>query len=167
METVKIGFGGGCHWCTEAVFQHLRGVDSVEQGWISALEAAEYHEAVIVHYNADEISTEVLIDVHLRTHQSTSNHPMRRRYRSAIYVFSEEQKMEARGILEKLQTEFDKPLITGVYTFSSFRTSEATFKNYYSKNPEKPFCKSYIDPKLKLIQERFSKFTIKKSTRLR
>ena len=158
MSFRKIGFGGSCHWCTEAVFQSLKGVEKVEQGWISAEEAADFHEAVIVHYNDKIIPLKVLVEVHLRTHNSSSNHSMRRKYRSAVYTFSNEQKDEVDRILNILQDHFTQPLITKTYGFKRFRTSAAAFQNYYSKNPDKPFCKSYIDPKLKLLLDRFTDY---------
>ena len=158
MSNSKIGFGGSCHWCTEAVFQALKGVGKVEQGWISAKEALEFHEAVIVHFDDTTIPLKVLVEVHLRTHNSTSDHSMRRKYRSAVYVFNEEQRIQVDQILEQLQTEFSEPVITRSFNFESFRTSEETFQNYYLKNPDKPFCKSYIDPKLKLLLDQFSDY---------
>lgn len=86
----KVGFGGGCHWCTEAVFQSLVGVIKVEQGFIAPLEVRNaFSEAVVVHFNQDEIGLKNLIEIHLRTHNSTSAHSMRDKYRSAIYAFDE------------------------------------------------------------------------------
>ena len=158
MGISKIGLGGSCHWCTEAVFQSLRGVSRVEQGWISAEEARDFHEAVIVHFNEDDISLEILIEVHLHTHNSTSDHSMRKKYRSAVYTFTADQKEEVDKILEKLQADFAEPLVTRSYMYKSFRSSEESFRNYYLKNPDKPFCKSYIDPKLKLILDKFKKY---------
>ena len=158
MELHKIGFGGSCHWCTEAVFQSLKGVDKVEQGWISAKEATEFHEAVIVHYNDETIPLKILVEIHLRTHNSTSDHSMRRRYRSAVYTFSDDQKDEVDIILDQLQAGFSEPLVTRTLSFANFRTSEEAFRNYYSKNPDKPFCKSYIDPKLKLLLDQFADY---------
>jgi len=73
--TKKIGFGGGCHWCTEAYFQSLKGVEEVEQGWISAVTPNEaFSEAVIVHYDEHVIALNILISIHLHTHASTKNH---------------------------------------------------------------------------------------------
>ena len=161
MEICKIGFGGSCHWCTEAVFQSLKGVEKVEQGWIASEEAQEFHEAVIVHYRPQLIPLEILVEVHLYTHNSTSDHSMRKRYRSAIYTYNREQKEQADGIMKKLQRDFSEPLITKTYTFKEFKTSEETFQNYYLKNPDKPFCKSYIDPKLKLVLDRFNKYVLR------
>ncbi len=82
----RVGFGGGCHWCTEAVFQSLRGVESVEQGWIKSDPPFDtFSEAVIVAFDTLVISLEVLIDVHLRTHASQVDHSFRSKYRSAVY----------------------------------------------------------------------------------
>jgi peptide-methionine (S)-S-oxide reductase len=93
MELTKIAFGGGCHWCTEAVFQTLIGVEKVEQGWISSIEKNNtFSEAVIVHFNIEKIDLKTLIEVHLLTHKSTSNHSMIKKYRSSIYYFSNQQK---------------------------------------------------------------------------
>ncbi len=90
----KIGFGGGCHWCTEAVFQSLKGVEKVEQGWIASEgEASTLSEAVIVHFDTSQISLVLLIEIHLLTHESTSEHSMRKKYRSAIYYFDVEQQV--------------------------------------------------------------------------
>ena len=75
MALEKIGFGGGCHWCTEAYFQSLKGVEKVEQGWISSSAPDDaFSEAVIVYYNPAVIPLNILIAVHLHTHASTKNH---------------------------------------------------------------------------------------------
>ena len=84
----KIAFGGGCHWCTEAVFQSLKGVEKVEQGFITSYDQNNtFSEAVIVDFNTEKIDLKTLVEIHLHTHKSTSNHSMRKKYRSAIYVF--------------------------------------------------------------------------------
>lgn len=155
-SVIKIGFGGGCHWCTEAVFQALHGVIKVEQGWIASFdEQRAFSEAVIVHYNEAAISLETLIEVHLNTHKSSSNHSMRKKYRSAVYTFSASQKNQAKTIIFGFQSEFNNNLITEVYPFKSFRPSPEAIQNYYKKNPLKPFCEKYINPKLRLISDRF------------
>ena len=95
-----IGLGGGCHWCTEAVFQSLRGVTQVEQGYIAAIAPDDsLSEGVIVHYNPAIISISVLIEIHLHTHKSTSNHSMRDTYRSAVYAMEEESYAVAKTAL--------------------------------------------------------------------
>jgi len=153
----KIGFGGGCHWCTEAVFQSLNGVYKVDQGFIASTgENSTFSEAVIVHYNPDIISLRILVEIHLRTHKSAVNHQMRFKYRSAIYVFSEVQSNEVKQILQSIQKEFDSNLITAILSFHEFKPSEAQFANYYYNNPEKPFCKNHINPKLRILLKLFS-----------
>ena len=153
----KIALGGGCHWCTEAVFQALKGVKKVEQGYVASIEENKsFSEAVIVHFNPKVISLRTLIEIHLNTHKSASAHSMRTKYRSAIYTFSNEQKIETETILNTFQTEFKNQLVTKVYPFSEFKASREAIQNYYQKNPKKPFCERFINPKLKLLLEKFS-----------
>ncbi|MDW5287987.1 peptide-methionine (S)-S-oxide reductase [Formosa sp. PL04] len=153
----KIAFGGGCHWCTEAVFQSLNGVRLVEQGYIASTgDASTFSEAVIVHFNPLVISETVLLEIHLHTHKSTSMHSMRHAYRSAVYVFSEIQHKSLSNLLNGFQKDFNNCLITKVYSFHAFRASRDAIKNYYLNNPEKPFCERYIAPKLLFLLERYS-----------
>ncbi len=152
----KIGFGGGCHWCTESVFQSLKGVEKVEQGWIaSIIENSTFSEAVIVSFNERLIDLNTLIEVHLYTHSSTTVHSMREKYRSAVYTFSDSQSILANFILFNFQKDFNNELVTEVQPFKEFKPSPIEFQDYYAKNPKKPFCERYIEPKLKLIEKRF------------
>lgn len=152
-KMAKIGFGGGCHWCTEAVFQSIGGVEKVAQGWISSFGADDsLSEAVLVDYIPETVSEHRLIQIHLHTHSATSNHQMRQKYRSAVYFFSETQGVDAQQSIEKLQVEFDEKIITRALPFHSFKLNEESFLNYYNKNPEAPFCKRHIIPKLKSIK---------------
>lgn len=155
----KIAFGGGCHWCTEAVFQSLVGVSKVEQGFVASTgNHSSFSEAVIVHFNAEDISLKTLIEIHLHTHKSTSNHSMRTKYRSAVYTFSDEQKQKAEQVLERFQNQFEHKLITKVLPFQSFKGSRKQIQNYYFNNPEKPFCETFINPKLKILLSQFSNY---------
>lgn len=159
----KIAFGGGCHWCTEAVFQALKGVHKVEQGFIASTAPNDaFSEGVIVYFDPEIISLEQLLEIHLHTHESTSNHSFRTKYRSAMYWFKEEQESAPacwRGRFAKaistLQPQFSKPIITKALPFVSFKLNDASFLEYYKKNPEAPFCTRYIDPKLRLLEKRF------------
>ncbi|MDD9908223.1 MAG: peptide-methionine (S)-S-oxide reductase [Ahrensia sp.] len=158
MSGQRIGLGGGCHWCTEAVFQSLKGVERVEQGFIRSLPPHEsWSEAVIVHFDSGLIGLRSLIDIHLRTHASTSNHSMRGKYRSAVYAFDDEQFEPAQELLTHLASGFDEPLVTNALLFKGFKPSDERFHNYYETDPQRPFCRAYIDPKLKLLRERFAK----------
>lgn len=155
MAVERIGFGGGCHWCTEAVFQSLRGVAQVEQGHIASTPPYDrYSEAVIVHFDPDQIPQTALIEAHLHTHASASEHSMRHKYRSAIYCFDDAQTARARDALKNLQADFAAPLVTQVLPFVAFKASDARFHDYYTSHPERPFCRTYIVPKLRRLEAR-------------
>lgn len=154
----KIGLGGGCHWCTEAVFQSLIGIQKVAQGYIASKEDESFFsEGVIVEFDPAIISIEVLIEIHLLTHKSTSAHSMRSKYKSAIYTFSDSQKEDVKNILETLKKNSKTTIITEIVSFYQFKTSRPEIQNYYYSNPDKPFCQMYIDPKIKILQTKFSK----------
>jgi peptide-methionine (S)-S-oxide reductase len=153
----KIAFGGGCHWCTEAVFQALKGVTLVAQGWIASTGTNNsFSEGVIVHYNPAAVTIKKLIEVHLHTHKSTSNHSMRKKYRSAVYTFSKKDADVSNVVIDQFQMEFNNQIITKVYPFEAFKSSPKEIENYYFRNPSKPFCKKYIDPKLQVLSSKFS-----------
>ncbi|MCW8878649.1 MAG: peptide-methionine (S)-S-oxide reductase [Kangiellaceae bacterium] len=166
MSTV-IGLGGGCHWCTEGIFQSLKGVIQVKQGWIAAkavsacpkhlnyFEHSNYSEAVEIYFEPQTISLKTLIEIHLYTHASAANHSMRGKYRSAVYAYEEAQFLQAQQILESFENLFDKPIVTLVLAFDSFKPNQEKYRNYFFKAPNKPFCQTYIHPKLKLLLAQF------------
>lgn len=152
----KIGFGGGCHWCTEAIFQALKGVEVVEQGWISSINPYNtFSEGVIVHFN-DDITVDLLIEVHLFTHSSSSAHSMRDKYRSAVYYFDSNDSAIIETIIGKLALENNTRYITRTLPFVDFRLNSEHYLNYYKKDKHRPFCQNNIDPKLKAIQQKFA-----------
>jgi len=156
----RIAFGGGCHWCTEAIFQQLRGVSRVDQGWASSTHpnATSPSEAVIVHFDPTRISLDALTEIHLCTHNATSNHTFREKYRSAVYTFSESQYQEAQTILAKKQKLFEKALVTKVYPFGEFKLNDEKYLDYYKSNPDKPFCQVRIEPKLQILFRKYHKY---------
>lgn len=156
----KIGLGGGCHWCTEAVFQSLKGVQYVAQGWIASQPPNNaFSEAVVVTYDSAVITLEALITVHLHTHAATSNHSMRHKYRSAVYWFNAAEEGYIREIITRLQSYFTKPVITQVLPFVAFKASLPEHLNYYHTNPAKPFCTVHIHPKITLLKQQFAQLT--------
>ena len=158
----KIGLGGGCHWCTEAIFQAVNGVQKVEQGYIASEgEASDFSEAVIVHYDPKMVNLERLLKIHLHTHNSTSDHSFRKKYRSAVYYFSSEEEIAVKNLLEKLQQDFERTLITESLPLRKFKLSRESIQNYYRKNPDAPFCKRYIEPKLERMREKYPELKIK------
>ncbi len=163
----KIGLGGGCHWCTEAVFQSLKGVHGVSQGYISSKEyKTSFSEGVFVEFDSDSIPLHVLLEIHVLTHKSSSNHAMRPKYRSAVYTFSDTQKERAETALTELAKNNESVIITEVLSYRAFKPSREELLNYYYNDPEKPFCKTYIDPKIKLLQDQFSDHLIKETIRV-
>lgn len=153
----QIGMGGGCHWCTEAVFNSLIGTEDIKQGFISSEPPNDaYSEAVLVQFDPKIIPLSALIEVHLRTHSSMSNHKMRAKYRSAIYVVDYKQIAPVQNMLEELQNQFDKPLVTEVLQFKTFKASLPKFQNYHQKNSDGQFCQTYIDPKLSMLRKKYN-----------
>lgn len=157
---LKIGFGGSCHWCTEAIFLSLKGVKSVLQGWISSDgDNSTLSEAVIVEYDEQVISSEILIAIHLATHSSTSDHKMRSKYRSAVYTFDKYQSENARQTIALLQKDYEAPVITEVLPYKSFKLNSESYLNYYYNDVQKPFCENIINPKLEKLLKFFSNET--------
>ena len=153
----KVGFGGGCHWCTEGVFQSLRGISEVDQGFVQSDSPADtWAEGVVVTFNPSAIQLATLSEVHLRTHSATRARSPRGKYRSAIYLFEESQRHETEQAIARFADETGKPVHTLVLPFRNFRASDERFQNYYQTDPSRPFCRRYIDPKLDLIRRRFS-----------
>ena len=123
-KLIKVSFGGGCHWCTEAVFQAVKGVFQVQQGYLSTLEESEvFYEGIILKYDPDLIQMKSLIAIHLKTHQSASNHSRRDGYLSAVYVFNEQQKLQVIKILKMFQKKYSSKFITQAIMFGKFEES--------------------------------------------
>ncbi len=137
----------------------MRGVEEVEQGFAQSEPPDDtWSEAVRIKFDPRLMPLDVLIDVHLRTHASTSNHKMRGKYRSAVYVTGVDQNEEVQAILATLQAGFDAPLVTRVLPLTGFRLSDPRFHRYFERNAGGPFCTRYIDPKLALLRESFADF---------
>jgi peptide-methionine (S)-S-oxide reductase len=153
----KIGLGGGCHWCTEAIFQMLAGVGQVEQGFIRSDPPSDsWAEGVIVHFDPCVIGLPTLVEVHLRTHRATAPFVARSKYRSAIYVEDDDQRKRATDAMISLQHEFGHAIQTRVLALQAFRLSDKRVRNYYASDPGRPFCRRYIDPKLDMIRRDFA-----------
>ena len=152
-----LGFGGGCHWCTEAVFQQLRGVDAVRQGFIRS-EAPDdtWSEAVEVDFHPARSTVEDLLAIHLATHASTSDHKMRGKYRSAVYVTDTARLDAIAAIIDRLGAEVGTRFVTRVLPHRGFKATDPQFRDYYRTDPGRPFCRTYIDPKLAKLRRRFA-----------
>ena len=161
----RIGFGGGCHWCTEGVFQALRGVDHVDQGFIRSEAPSDvWAEAAIVSFDPAIISLSTLAEVHLRTHSANGIYSPGGRYRSAIYVFAADQHDHVARVIARFAEETGQAARTMVLPFVDFKPSDARYQNYYRTDPDRPFCRRYIDPKLDYIRRHFAEIALPEGT---
>lgn len=159
META--GFGGGCHWCTEGVFQILRGVSQVNQGFLQSTAPDDaWAEGVVVRFDPEIISLDILIEVHLRTHSANSDYSPNGRYRSAVYFRVADQRHRADTVITRLRQKVDSAVRTKVLPLVGFRSSEERYRNYYHTDPTRPFCQRYIDPKLEAIRRDFARHVL-------
>jgi peptide methionine sulfoxide reductase msrA/msrB len=166
-------FGGGCFWCTEAVFQQVQGVERVESGY-SGGETVNptyrevcggrtgHAEVVRVEYDPEAIGYADLLRIHLGTHDPTTlnrqGSDAGTQYRSIILPADEEEEATARRVIEEMQPAFDHSIVTEVKRLEAFYPAEDYHQNYYRDNPEQGYCRVVISPKLekfrKLYKER-------------
>ena len=174
-------FGAGCFWCTEAVFQQLKGVQSVVSGYTGgSVKNPTYQqvcsgttghaEAIQVHYDPSAISYEELLEVFWKTHDPTTQDQQGNdfgpQYRSAIFYHDGEQKALAEHYKQKLDASglFPAPIVTEIVPSTEFYPAEAYHQNYYNQNASQPYCRAVIRPKLAKLHELFSeKLTTTKS----
>lgn len=152
----RIGFGGGCHWCTEAVFQALAGVGTVRQGFITSDPPDDApSEAVEVDFDPARIALHDLVAVHLATHASTSRHKLRGKYRSAVYTLTAAQADAANAALARCAAPGGAKLVTRTLRHRGFTPSDPRFRDYYANDPTRPFCRTYIAPKMAQLRAAF------------
>lgn len=149
----QVGFGGGCHWCTEAVFQAIKGVHKVEQGWIKS--SAIYSEGIWVHYDPAVVTLKQLIEIHLDTHSSQSKHSFREKYRSAVYYLSHSQEVLIQTTLNVIVSERKESFVTEVLPMECFTLNKEQYLNYYENRKNAPFSKTYIKPKLNILSKKY------------
>ena len=157
-------FGGGCFWCTEAVFELVKGVVSVTPGYAGgSLPNPTYRqvctgetghaEVVRVEYNPEIVSYGDLLTIFFATHDPTTLNrqgaDVGTEYRSIILYTSDAQKHEAETYVRSLSNAFDgRPVVTEIAPLDSFYPAEDYHREYFRKNPSAPYCQYVIDPKL-------------------
>jgi peptide-methionine (S)-S-oxide reductase len=165
-------FGAGCFWCVEAIFQQLRGVEKVVSGYAGGTVAnptyqqvctgtTGHAEAIQVTFQPDEIAYVDLLYVFWRTHDPTTlnrqGEDVGTQYRSVIFYHTEEQRLVAEQ--SKLVTEAEKvwpqPIVTEIIPFTNFYSAEGYHQNYFQLNPQQPYCRAVIDPKIRKFQKTF------------
>lgn len=158
-------FGGGCFWCTEAVFQNVNGVNQVVSGYMGGeLKHPTYMEicngdtghAEVIQIDFDEnvITFYELLLIFFKTHTPTTlnrqGNDTGTQYRSVIFYANQDQKIQAEKMVNELteQHVFDKPIITQISPMSDFYEAEDYHQNYFNQNQGKPYCAFVIQPKL-------------------
>ncbi len=166
-------FAGGCFWCTEAVFQKLRGVKSVLPGYAGgqvdnptyeqvSVGNTGHAEAVKFEYDPNQITYRDLLTVFFATHDPTQlnrqGNDVGPQYRSAIFYANDDQKNQAQEYIDQLTKDqtFSAPIVTTLEPLGKFYEAENYHKNYYERNQGQPYCQVIIDPKIKKLKEQFA-----------
>jgi methionine-S-sulfoxide reductase len=165
-------FGSGCFWCTEAVFQRLRGVKSVVSGYSGGhVEKPTYEqvstgrtghaEVIQIQYDPKEISYEDLLRVFWETHDPTTpnqqGHDIGPQYRSAIFFHNQDQRRIAEDYKKQLDKSgtFKAPIVTEITAYKNFHPAEKYHQNYFDLNPTQRYCQFVIRPKVEKFNKEF------------
>jgi peptide-methionine (S)-S-oxide reductase len=164
--------GGGCFWCTEAVFQMIRGVEKVDPGYAGGeLPNPTYEqvstgktghvEVANITFDADVISFREILEIFFGTHDPTTLNrqgaDVGTQYRSVIFYRSPDQKATAEQLVAELTTEkiYDRPIVTGIEPLKAFYPAETYHKDYFKKHPREPYCQAVIAPKIAKLQKTY------------
>jgi len=165
-------FGAGCFWCTEAVFQRLKGVIKVESGYSGGTVPNPTYEAVCsgktghaevtqISFDPSVISFSELLQVFFKTHDPTTLNrqgaDVGTQYRSVIFYHNDEQKKIAEQLKLELDSAkiWDNPIVTEISQFKKFYKAEDYHQNYYNNNSNEPYCSFVITPKLEKFEKIF------------
>ena len=173
MNIQKATFGNGCFWCTEAIFQSIKGVQKVESGYMGGVKPnptyievcngdTGYAEVIHLEFDADVVSYDELLVIFFRTHNPTTlnrqGNDEGTQYRSVIFYHTDDQRTEAEAMIKRLTTEkvFDVPIVTEIAPASKFYPAENYHQNYFNNNPRQPYCSFVIQPKLNKLAKEFT-----------
>ena len=164
--------GGGCFWCTEAVFQRLPGVLSIASGYAGGhTENPTYHqvcggdtghaEVIQIEFDPQKISYQKLLryfwDAHDPTTLNRQGADSGTQYRSIILYSSEAQKLAAEKSKLEAQPNFKSPIVTEIVPLKKFYKAEAYHQDYYNENSGQPYCQAIIRPKVEKIEKALKK----------
>jgi peptide-methionine (S)-S-oxide reductase len=163
---------GGCFWCTEAIFNRLKGVISVVSGYAASQVANPSYqevctgrtgaaEAVQITYDPSVISYDTLLEIFWHTHEPTTlnrqGNDVGTQYRSAIFYSNDEQKQIALASKEALEKSgaYNGPIVTEIVPFTNFYPAEDYHRDYYDRNRSQGYCMFVIDPKVKKLLKEY------------
>ncbi|MCB4799121.1 peptide-methionine (S)-S-oxide reductase MsrA [Neotamlana laminarinivorans] len=157
-------FGGGCFWCTQAMFQELIGIEKAVSGYSGGTVPGHptykevcsgltgHAEVVQITFDADKISYKELATIFMTTHDPTTLNrqgaDVGTQYRSVIYYHNETQKEIAEAVLKEVASYFDDPIVTEITEASTFYEAEEYHQDYYNNNTTQGYCNAVITPKL-------------------
>lgn len=165
-------FAGGCFWCTEAVFQRLKGVEKVISGYIGGtIKNPSYREictgrtghaeAIQVYFDPNVVQFKTLLEVFFSTHDPTTlnrqGNDKGTQYRSAVFYMNEKQKITTQNFISDLELQgiFKNPIVTEITEASAFYPAEETHWDYYNQNTEQLYCQLVIAPKIEKLNKYF------------
>jgi peptide-methionine (S)-S-oxide reductase len=169
-------FGNGCFWCTEAIFQQLKGVETVLPGYTGGTVknpsykevctgTTGHAEAIQITYDPSVISYRELLDVFFYTHDPTTLNrqgaDVGTQYRSAIFYHNKEQQRDAQTIIAQLTAEgvYADPIVTEISAIDVFYQAEDYHRNYYNNNKNQGYCRAVINPKLDKFMKKYGSKT--------
>jgi len=165
-------FGSGCFWCTEAIFQRLKGVESVESGYagghtnnptyeqVSAGNTG-HAEAIQIKFDPTQIKYADLLSVFFATHDPTTlnrqGNDIGSQYRSAIFYTTDEQKVESEKYISTyIRDIYQTPIVTEIGKLDKFWPAESYHQRYFDQHQNKPYCQLVISPKIAKLRQKFA-----------
>ena len=165
-------FAGGCFWCVEAVFDELRGVESVESGYAGGrvpnpsyqqvcTGTTGHAEVVRVTYDPNVVSYRDLLGVFFSTHDPTQLNrqgaDVGTQYRSAVFYHTPEQREAAEQVIAEMEAQkvWDGKIVTTLEPLTEFYPAEEYHRDYYRRNPEQGYCRAVVAPKVAKFRKQF------------
>ncbi|MFX1508869.1 MAG: peptide-methionine (S)-S-oxide reductase MsrA [Promethearchaeota archaeon] len=172
-EMALATLGGGCFWCTEAVFLRLKGVHKVASGYSGGTaETATYKqvstgrtghvEVIQITYDSAMITFREVLEVFFATHDPTTlnrqGNDVGTQYRSVIFYHDEKQKAVAEEVIKNLEKsgKYSRPIVTAIEPFEAFYEAEAYHQNFFARNPNQAYARAVIPPKLSKLEKGFA-----------
>jgi peptide-methionine (S)-S-oxide reductase len=171
LQTIVLG--GGCFWCTEAVYVKVRGVMDVESGYSNGTTqrpsyeqvctgTTGHNEVVKLMYDPKQVSTRQLLEIFFVIHDPTTlnrqGNDVGTQYRSGIYFTTDEQKQVADDIIREMSQDkvFGTPIVTEVQPLSNYWPAEAYHQDFFEKNPHQGYCMAVAGPKVAKFRKTFT-----------
>lgn len=166
-------FGGGCFWCTEAIFKMLKGVSSVLPGYAGGTKenptyeevssgTTGHAEVIQIEFDPTQISFQDLLTVFFGSHDPTTRNKqgndVGEQYRSVVLYTNPVQQSAAQDFIAELNasSKDGKPIVTDVVPLDKFYPAEEYHRDYYKNNKKQPYCELVINPKLEKVQKQFA-----------